>query len=140
MRLFPIFLIAAGISLAADKTVDSIKAAEKSWAAATVAGDENALGRILADDLSYTHSTGDTDTKTAFISNLKSGARKYLKVDHDSIDVRRYGNAAVVMATAHIETSQNGKAAPAHLRFLHVWILQDGRWQLAAHQSLRLPN
>src|SRR4051812_46202829 len=47
MRLFPIFLIAAGISLAADKTVDSIKAAEKSWAAATVAGDENALGRIL---------------------------------------------------------------------------------------------
>jgi ketosteroid isomerase-like protein len=130
----------AGLCAAADKSVDEIKAAEKSWAAATVAGDEAQLKQLLAPDLNYTHSTGDSDTRSSFISNLQSGARKYLKLDHESMDVRRYGNTAVVSANARIETSMKGSVNPAHLRFLHVWILQDGRWQLVAHQSLRLPN
>jgi ketosteroid isomerase-like protein len=57
------------------------------------------------------------------------------------MEVRTYGNAAVLTATAQIETSQKGAAAsPAHLRFIHVWINRSGRWQLVAHQSLRLPN
>ena len=57
------------------------------------------------------------------------------------MDVRTYGNTAVLMATAQVETSQKGGApSPAHLRFIHVWINRNGRWQLVAHQSLRLPN
>jgi len=140
MRVLASLLLAAGLGMAADKMDDPLKAAEKSWATATVAGDESALRNILSDDLTYTHSTGDTDTKDAFISNLKTGVRKYLKLDHESMDVRRYGNTAVVRATARIETSQNGKVSPAHLRFLHVWVSQGGRWQLVAHQSLRLPD
>jgi uncharacterized protein (TIGR02246 family) len=141
MRLFTILLVVAGLALAADKSADAVKAQEKLWASATVAGDEAALGQVLAEDLSYTHSNGDTDTKTAFINNLKSGARKYHKLDHESMDVRLYGNTAILTATAQVATSQKGgSVTPAHLRFIHVWVLQNGRWQLVAHQSLRLPN
>jgi uncharacterized protein (TIGR02246 family) len=141
MRLFTILFVIAGLALAADKSADAVKAQEKLWASATVAGDEAALGQVLAEDLSYTHSNGDTDTKTAFINNLKSGARKYHKLDHESMDVRLYGNTAILTATAQVATSQKGgSVTPAHLRFIHVWVLQNGRWQLVAHQSLRLPN
>jgi ketosteroid isomerase-like protein len=106
-----------------------------------VAGDEATLKQVLADDLTYTHSTGDTDTKAVYISNLKTGARKYHKVNHESMDVRMYGNTAVLTATAQVETSMKGGAvSPAHLRFIHVWVFQNGRWQLVAHQSLRLPS
>jgi len=141
MRLFPILLIVAALAMAADKSVDGVKAAEKAWASATVAGDEGALNQILADDVTYTHSNGETDTKAMFIDNLKTGARKYHKVEHESMDVRVYGNTAVLIATAQIETSQKGgKVNPAHLRFLHVWIFQKGKWQMVAHQSLRLPT
>jgi len=141
MRLFTILFVIAGLALAADKSADAVKAKEKLWASATVAGDEAALGQVLAEDLSYTHSNGDTDTKVAFINNLKSGARKYHKLDHESMDVRLYGNTAILTATAQVATSQKGgSVAPAHLRFIHVWVLQNGQWQLVAHQSLRLPN
>ena len=141
MKLLTLLLIMAALAAAADKSADAVKTAEKSWATATVAGDESTLRQILADDLTYTHSTGDTDTKAQFISNLKTGARKYHKVNHDSMEVRTYGNTAVLMATAQVETSQKGAApTPAHLRFIHVWINQNGRWQLVAHQSLRLAN
>ena len=141
MRLLTILLTSAVLAAAADKSADAVKAAEKNWATATVACDETTLRQVLADDLTYTHSTGDTDTKAQFMSNLKTGVRKYLKLNHEGMDVRNYGNTAVVTATAQIETSQKGGAAsPAHLRFIHVWIYQNGRWQLVAHQSLRLPN
>ena len=140
MRLITILCMLAAVSMAADKSADAVKAAEKAWASATVAGDEAALKQILADDLTYTHSTGDTDKKAAFIGNLK-GARKYHKLNHESMDVRLYGNTAVLTATAQVETSQNGGAVnAAHLRFIHLWVLQNGRWQLVAHQSLRLPS
>lgn len=141
MRLFTILFVAASLALAANNSGDAVKAQEKLWASATVAGDEASLKKVLADDLTYTHSNGDTDGKAAFIDNLKSGARKYHKVDHESMDVRVYGKTAVLTATAQIETSQKGgNVAPAHLRFIHVWVLRNGQWQLVAHQSLRLPN
>ena len=141
MRLITILFFVASLSMAADKSADAVKAAEKAWASATVAVNESALKQLLADDLTYTHSTGETDTRAVFIDNLKTGVRKYHKVNHESMDVRLYGNTAVLTATAQIETSQKGGSVnPAHLRFIHLWVLQNGRWQMVAHQSLRLPN
>ncbi|MBM3726550.1 MAG: nuclear transport factor 2 family protein [Acidobacteria bacterium] len=141
-RIAAISLLLAGATWAADpKTVDGVTAAEKAWAAATAKADETALNKLLAADLDYVHSNGDADNKTQFIGNMKSGARRYHKVEHEKIDARVYGNTAVVTATARIETSQKGGApAPAHLRFIHVWVHQKGQWQMVAHQSLRLPN
>jgi uncharacterized protein (TIGR02246 family) len=142
LRTSLLTLAAYATLLAADpKTVDGVKAAERAWGAATASADEAALGKLLADDLTYTHSTGDNDSKAVFIGNMKSGFRKYHEVTYESIDARLYDNAAVVMAVANIKTSQKGAApAPAHLRFLHLWVYQKGAWRLAAHQSLRLPN
>ena len=83
----------------------------------------------------------DTVPAVLRIDNLKTGARKYTKLDHDDMEVRMYGDAAVVRATAQVATSQKGGTATAvHLRFLHVWIWKGGRLQLVAHQSLRLAN
>ena len=139
-KLFPLLALIACSGFAAERSAEGVKAAEKSWASATVAGDEATLKQLLASDLTYTHSNGETDTKAVFIDNLKTGARKYHKVDHESMEVRLYGNTAVLAAVAAVETSQKGgKPNPVRLRFIHVWVWQQGRWQLVAHQSLRLP-
>ena len=141
--LLGLMAMAAGLVMAADsKTVEAVKNADRAWAEATVKNDAAALQNLLADDLTYTHSNGETDTKKVYIDNL-SGARKYHKIDYESLDARMYanGNAAVATAVIRIETSQKGGPVnPAHLRVVHMWVHQKGRWQLAAHQSLRLPN
>jgi ketosteroid isomerase-like protein len=138
-RLFVATLLAAFGLQADDK--GSVEAAERAWGAATAKGDLAALDQMLADDLSYTHSNGETDTKAVFVGNMKSGVRKYHKVDYENIETRVYGKSAITMCTARIETSSKGAAPnPAHLRFIHFWLNQKGRWQLVAHQSLRLPN
>lgn len=141
MKLFGMLLLIAGLAMAARDAGDDVQAAEKAWAVATVAGDEAALNKLLGDDLTYTHSTGDMDSKAVFISNLKTGARKYHKLEHEAMKVKVYGNTAVLMTTAFVTTSQNGGAPnTVHLRFLHVWVFQHGQWQLVAHQSLRLAS
>jgi uncharacterized protein (TIGR02246 family) len=141
--LLGLMAMAAGVVMAADsKTVEAVKNADRAWAEATVKNDAAALQNLLADDLTYTHSNGETDTKKVYIDNL-SGARKYHKIDYESLDARMYanGNAAVATAVIRIETSQKGGPVnPAHLRVVHMWVHQKGRWQLAAHQSLRLSN
>ena len=143
LKILFLGLMAAGVVMAADsKTVEAVKNADRAWAEATVKNDAAALQNLLADDLTYTHSNGETDTKKVYIDNL-SGARKYHKIDYESLDARMYanGNAAVATAVIRIETSQKGGPVnPAHLRIVHMWVHQKGRWQLAAHQSLRLPN
>lgn len=139
-KLTTLFVFAALAAFGADKSADAIKAAEKAWAEATVKGDSAALGKLLADDLTYTHSTGDVDTKKMFVENL-SGARKYHKIDFESCEPRLYGNTAVSTCVAQIATSMKGGAvSPAHLKMLHVWVMQKGEWKLVAHQSLRLPK
>lgn len=140
MNRFVFVTLFAAAALFAQKDGDAVKAADKAWAEATVKGDKAALTALLAEDLTYVHSTGDIDTRQMFIDNLSNGVRKYTRIDHENMDVRVYGNTAVLQATARIETVQKGKAGPAHLRFIHVWVKQGGKWRMVAHQSLRLPN
>jgi uncharacterized protein (TIGR02246 family) len=131
----------AALSFAAGPVDPGIAIAEKEWAAATKKADAAALGKLLADDLTYTHSTGSTDTKKQFIDNLVSGAAKYEVIDYEQMSSRMYGkNTAVLNARVKLVTVSKGNRGNAHLEFTHVWIKQGGRWQLAAHQSTRLPN
>jgi ketosteroid isomerase-like protein len=134
--------IASALALfAAGKTPEDVKAAERAWAEATAKSDAAALQKILADDLLYTHSTGDDDTKKMFIDNMSNGVRKYTKVQHyGDIDAKIYGDIAIVRAKARIETIMSGKAGGAHLKWIHIFRYKGGVWQLLAHQSLRLPN
>lgn len=121
------------------KTKDAVAAADKAWGAAMAKGDQAALGKLLADDLNYIHSTGAIDSKTTLMGKMKSGEQKYLKLDHEGMEVRLYGSTAVVTATGFVQTEAKGKAAPAnHLRWIHVWYLHKGTWVLVAHQSLRI--
>ena len=108
MKKYILFVIAAAFPLLAATTADAIKAADKAWAVATVKADDSALNKMLADDLIYVHSTGDQDNKKAFIENQHNGVRKYLKIDHETMDVRVYGNSAVLTGTVQLETEMKG--------------------------------
>ena len=141
MKTAIVLLAAASFLLGAERSADGVKESEKTWAAATVAADEARLRSVLADDLTYTHSNGETDTKAVYISNLKDGTRKYSKLEHEAMDVRLYGDTAVLSGTLQVAVaSRGGSPNQMRMRILHVWTWKDGRWQMVAHQSLRLPN
>jgi hypothetical protein len=109
---------------------------EKKRIAAMVSRDVAALGPLLADDLSHTHSGGTVDTKASFLTLIKERGR-YLGVDYSNTEVIPSANTVVVRGRAQIRLE--GTASYPVL-FLDVWMLRDGAWRMVAWQATRIPQ
>ena len=94
------------------------------------------LDALLGDDLSYTHSGGYTDTKSAFLARIRDGRPHYLGVDYsDAQVVPLAGDSVVVRGRAQIRLEDT----PAyHVFFLDVWTVRDGAWKMVAWQATRI--
>jgi hypothetical protein len=102
--------------------------------------DTAALDQILADDLTYTHSSGMLETKAQFIDSLKSGRVKYESVECDEVKVRDYGATAVVTGFANFKVQSGGRGTSFRVRFTDIYVNRGDLWQMVAWQSTRLPE
>jgi hypothetical protein len=108
--------------------------------AAMVKRDFVTLDALLADDLSYTHSGGMTDTKGSFLKAIREGKEKYryIGVDYATVDVVPMPGARAVMVRGRAEIRL--ESIPSYpVLFLNVWALRDGSWQMVAWQATRVP-
>ena len=102
---------------------------------AMVALDLTTLDPILADDLSYSHSSGRTDTKASFFELVRSG--HYLGVDFLERNVVPCGNAAIVRGRAQMRVNHDGENLSYPILFLEVYARRSSEWQLVAWQATR---
>ncbi len=116
----------------------SVRQAEDRRAKALVDDDYATLDAVLADDLTYNHSNGVSDTKAAYLETLRSGKTKYEKFDRQPSVVRIYGDTALVTGTATI--GLRGQPAPFSVRYTLAYVKRDGQWRMVAWQSTRLPQ
>jgi ketosteroid isomerase-like protein len=107
---------------------------------ATIDVDIETLGDLLADDLSYTHSTGQIDTKAEFLDSLQAQTIKYLSIEPQDMQVRLYGDFAVITGITALRVHFGGQDRAASLRITEVHRRHDNGWQLLAYQSTRIPE
>ena len=130
----------AARSVAAGEAEQAVAAAHDRRIAATIAGDPAALGALMTDDLSYTHSSGVTDTKAEFLAGLKSGKYVYREITPRDRRIRVHGDSAIVSGPAHIVIEPGGKRSELELYFSELYVKQGGRWLMALWHSTRLPG
>ena len=146
MRLLPIaaaVLAATAARAGAGPPEESaVLEAEARRMDAMVRGDTGALGRILADDLTYTHASGVVDTKASLLSSLSSGRLKYKSIERADPRVRVYGDVAIVNGRAKVRNvTAQGVSAPFTILFTDVYLRKPDRaWQQVSWQSTRLPE
>ena len=87
--------------------------------------------------LSYGHSNGWVENKTAMLKNLETGYISYQSFAEDSIEVVLNGNMANVRFVASISATLKGSAAVYHLKVLEVWVKKGKRWVLFARQAVK---
>jgi len=138
MKLLLLILFAASLAFA-DDAVDQVKKADHQWAEATLHRDAAALNKILADDLKYVHGNASIQNKKEFIDSLKSGDLLYHTIDYQELDVRVFGDSAVLMSKLALSINMNKQEQKFGVRFLRVYVKRNGAWQLWAHQATRLP-
>lgn len=107
---------------------------------AMVEGDVATLKSILADELSYFHSSARVDTKESLIAGMESGATTFDSIVPSDVVARVYGASGVVTGTARFNVSTQGGKLDFGVRFTDVWVEKDGDWQMVAWQSTKLPE
>jgi uncharacterized protein (TIGR02246 family) len=106
------------------------------WAAAELRGDTTFLRRVLADDFVGVGPRGFTLTKEQWISRHEAGNLRYESFGLDEVEVRPYGNAAVIVCLQTAEgvyEDENGHYdINEQFRATLVFVKQQERWLLAS--------
>src|SRR5579862_7320231 len=115
---------------AAPATSNTLLQADTARVQAMVASDYSTLDRLLADDLTYVHSTGQSQSKSELMSSLRSGDLRYQSITPADVKARIYGSAGVVTATANMQVGGGGKSVSVSLRYTATYIHEAGEWRL----------
>ncbi|MFT7218812.1 MAG: ketosteroid isomerase-like protein [Candidatus Azotimanducaceae bacterium] len=106
---------------------------------AMVNGDTETLGAYLAEDLSWTHSSGKTDSKTSFLDIMASGTTVYHSLDVRDSNIRSFGELFILEGVVFGDVTKDGQDKKLVNRFLTVWRWSvDHGFQLHAWQSTGL--
>jgi hypothetical protein len=71
--------------------------------------DSAGLSALLADDVTYGHSTGFIQTKAQLIRDVVSGAQDYKSIEPSDMNIRIYDNAAIVVLKLKTNLIARGK-------------------------------
>ena len=121
-------------------TEQELAAAQRARFDATIAGDQDALRRLMAEDITYFHSTGRIDTRASFLERLGPTPSYRGFASEDQL-VRVSGDMGVVTAKVLLtQRNAEGVEASHYSRCTSVWAKRDGRWQEILWQATRLPD
>lgn len=111
---------------------------EKAWNEALLANDLATVNRIVADDWVGIDFKGAMTSKEETLAQLKSGESRNEYVELGDMNVRVYGDTAVVMGTDTEKSVYQGENTSGRYAFTDVFVKKDGRWQAVASQSTRI--
>jgi uncharacterized protein (TIGR02246 family) len=124
-----------------DADVSRLRAIQQELADAWTARDRAALERLIAPDWVVTHVQGERRTRDEVLRDmLESDATRIDSMIADDIDVRVFGEAAVVTGRTQARGIQSGSAFNVRLRFTDVFVRRNGAWQAVASHATLLPG
>ncbi|HZF14666.1 MAG TPA: nuclear transport factor 2 family protein [Steroidobacteraceae bacterium] len=127
---------AGNVDSGADKSVrEKILALEEERNQAILHGDAMALDRMTSDDYTFITLRGEMRSKAEILRDFRAGAIKYQSREISDLNVRVYGNSAVVTGRAIQKGMENGKDYSGDYWFTRVYVNQHGRWMSVALQT-----
>lgn len=137
---YPLLLLSLFLtlsSIAQDKQTNAVVAATEKLRVAMIDGNKEQLEKLVADQLSYGHSSGHIDHKTEFLDKLVSGKSDFLTIELKEQSVSVSGKTAIVRHKLNATTNDGGKQGEVHLAVMLVWQKKHGRWILLGRQAIK---
>jgi len=102
---------------------------------ALLAADTVALSRMLAPDFMEISRLGTVRTRADNVRDIASGALHLTSISYDSLNVRVYGDVAVLTGIADNTGTMRGFPFSGRIRYTRVFVRRDGRWQAVLMQQ-----
>jgi ketosteroid isomerase-like protein len=130
-------LVAAAAQAPNENVEQAIRRLDSERSQASVRRDTATLERILADDFSTVGTSGAVRNKAQWLADNKSGALKAESQTFADVNVRAYGDAAIVTGLMTQKGQDKGKDISGQIRFTRVYVKRNGQWQLVAGHNSR---
>lgn len=118
----------------------AVRAVLQEWLDALLHGDMKELERIIAPDYTITVSGGRVMNRDEDLEVVKNGRVRFLAATVDSVQVRMFGEAAVVTGIGRYTVTVGDKTSSLRERFTDVYAKREGRWQPVASHTTPLRN
>jgi ketosteroid isomerase-like protein len=135
-------LAASVVVSAANNPADekAVMATLEAMAKATIAKDVATLGKIYGEDVTYSHSSAQNQTKAEVLKAFEGPSQaEFMKFSGTTI--RIYGDVALVKGVTDFRNGQPGNMLDNHLDILWVMIRRPAGpfgWQIVARQTTRI--
>lgn len=100
--------------------------------------DRSGLESLVADQLSYGHSSGMVQTKAQFVAVIVNKETIYKSIVLTEPLTIMAGSNAIVRHIASVDYETGGKTATARIGVLQVWVKEETRWRLLARQAFKI--
>ena len=108
---------------------------ERDWAKAIVTRDATRIREILAPEIVLTAPDGNVLNREDDIAELLAG--EFTAESYDAVDmnVRVYGDCAVVTGVTNLKGKYKGAEIQEQFRWTDTFVKRSGRWQVVASQA-----
>lgn len=97
------------------------------------------FAKLAHPDMTYTHTTGVTDTKDSYLDKLFGGFYDYKWITHPVNKIKVFGDLALVFGEMHSELIAGSVEKKLHNKSLAVWKKENNEWLFYAYQPTPLP-
>lgn len=116
----------------------AVAAIVETFRQAMINGNTSELERLTASELSYGHSSGVIEDKTAFVESLATGKSDFVTINLTDQTIKIANDVALVRHKLFGEINDGNKANTVKLGVLLIWQKQKGEWKLLARQAFKL--
>lgn len=109
------------------------------WVKAVMRADASTLDRIMAEDFYFTYPL-EGDDKAQFIADVTSGDLKIEHITREQLNVRVFGNTAVLTARDSATWMYHGRELAGQYKVLIVFAERNDTWQMCAIQACPMPQ
>ncbi|HKZ78554.1 MAG TPA: nuclear transport factor 2 family protein [Pyrinomonadaceae bacterium] len=117
-----------------------LKQMEDDWQIATRTKDAAKLRRIIAEDWVATDDQGKALNREQYISQTTTNPDVIQSNENFDMQVRVYGDTAVVTGGLTERGTRNGTAYLDTYRWTDVFVKRGGHWQAVVSQWAKIPN
>ena len=96
------------------------------------------LDDLVANELSYGHSSGNVENKVAFLEAVSKGPVRYIAINLSNQTIQINGDNAITRHTQDLDLVNNGTPSKLKIGNLLVWHKYNGKWKLVAKQGFKL--
>jgi ketosteroid isomerase-like protein len=129
-----IFAFTVSCQMKSNDVEQQLKTWEKDFAKAVVSNDAEAIGKFLADDWVIIDPDGGFIDRAGFLGVIKSGMLTHDLMESEDVQVRNYGDTAVLIALTKTKAKFAGQQITTEERASDVFVKRDGRWQCVFSQ------